>query len=435
MTNTNNNTAATVTPATIKAIAKIAVRDVTPEQLGDLLASRDWSEMVTPAPEGVTYPWAVTSSRLEAVPVEELLDGVKAGTYRPASSQRIAGVWTAQQAMLLVDSLLRGWPCSVITLVYIPGDDKAGTTDLYLIIDGLQRLTALRKAEEALEIAAASGNATATAMLEALRAATIPCQIVTCGEDAAAAMFPRVNNGSPLAAIEGVAAEFAAPVRAALATWYTWSDTLPLRVGALKSRALAMCLACAATASYGAVSSGQGVASKYLMSAEIVPEMPQWVPALWDAIQGHDWAGSHGAEYWSKPARFVPLVAAYAMMTRPVAIAKDGGAQYMDYPSPADVPAMLAAYDTRGGDKYEYTTTTRKGTTTRKSEAMRDSLGVDGSGAALNWRRMWAIIALLSPAPSKGKGAQTPEEQAAAAKSKAALSAARKGGKGKGGVK
>lgn len=194
--------------------------------------------------------------------VENLLSAQKIGTIATPDIQRPAGVWSTEQEALLADSLLRGWSVGVISLV------KVG--ELELLVDGLQRLTALAhytdfladkmEAEQAEEyrlramegvdpavLAAAVDAHEQTANKQLALLDSVVMVSVTEAEDArdAAELFLRLNNGTPLSKIQ----RGTAGLDSAVLEWARgWADLLPEKVSGKIGRdeAALVLAACAA---------------------------------------------------------------------------------------------------------------------------------------------------------------------------------------------
>ena len=80
------------------------------------------------------------STEIKTMTVSELLTAQDIGDIATPDIQRPAGVWNAEQCAKLEDTISRGWGIGTISLVEIVKDGKT----LRLLVDGLQRMTALR---------------------------------------------------------------------------------------------------------------------------------------------------------------------------------------------------------------------------------------------------------------------------------------------------
>lgn len=191
------------------------------------------------------------NTTIENKTVDELLTAQRIGEIATPDIQRPAGVWTEEQEELLADTLLRGWSVGVISLVEVG--------DVLLIVDGLQRLTALSHNVERREAlvatleaaveqarAAAEGKADDSNEVQTLRAYEeelaaaldeldslydcLVCVSVTASNDLtdAAMLFVRLNNGTPLSKIQRGTAGLDGKV---LEWARGWADLLPAKVG------------------------------------------------------------------------------------------------------------------------------------------------------------------------------------------------------------
>lgn len=190
------------------------------------------------------------STEIKTMTVSELLTAQDVGDIATPDIQRPAGVWNAEQCAKLEDTISRGWGIGTISLVEIVKDGKT----LRLLVDGLQRMTALRTqrdaAQSALDAAslaavaavdaavgkdAAAANAITDAAADDLAAAqrrldtltSYPVAVsVTTTDDptTAAELFVRLNNGTPLSKIQ----RGTAGLKPAVLAWArTFAELLP----------------------------------------------------------------------------------------------------------------------------------------------------------------------------------------------------------------
>lgn len=190
------------------------------------------------------------STEIKTMTVSELLTAQDIGDIATPDIQRPAGVWNAEQCAKLEDTISRGWGIGTISLVEIVKDGKT----LRLLVDGLQRMTALRiqrdAAQSALDAAslaalaavdaavgkdAAAANAITDAAADDLAAAqrrldtltSYPVAVsVTTTDDptTAAELFVRLNNGTPLSKIQ----RGTAGLKPAVLAWArTFAELLP----------------------------------------------------------------------------------------------------------------------------------------------------------------------------------------------------------------
>lgn len=199
------------------------------------------------------------NTEIKTMTVSDLLTAQDVGDIATPDIQRPAGVWNAEQCAKLEDTISRGWGIGTISIVEIVKDGKA----LRLLVDGLQRLTALRiqrdAAQAALDAADAAYNAavdegtkldTNPAADPAAKAAAdaaiktafedynaarnrytvlseyqVAVTITTTDEPTTAAeLFVRLNNGTPLSKIQRGTAGLKSDV---LAWARTYAELLP----------------------------------------------------------------------------------------------------------------------------------------------------------------------------------------------------------------
>lgn len=190
------------------------------------------------------------STEIKTMTVSELLTAQDIGDIATPDIQRPAGVWNAEQCAKLEDTISRGWGIGTISLVEIVKDGKT----LRLLVDGLQRMTALRTQRDAAQAAldaaslaalaavdaavgkdAAAANAITDAAADDLAAAqrrldtltSYPVAVsVTTTDDptTAAELFVRLNNGTPLSKIQ----RGTAGLKPAVLAWArTFAELLP----------------------------------------------------------------------------------------------------------------------------------------------------------------------------------------------------------------
>lgn len=203
------------------------------------------------------------STEIKTMTVADLLTAQDIGDIATPDIQRPAGVWNAEQCAKLEDTISRGWGIGTISLVEIVKDGKT----LRLLVDGLQRLTALRiqrdAAAAAVDTAEAAYNAAvdegtkldanpaanpaadpaakaaadaaikaafedynaAAARLSRLEAYPVAVSVTTTDDPTTAAeLFVRLNNGTPLSKIQ----RGTAGLKPAILAWArTYADLLP----------------------------------------------------------------------------------------------------------------------------------------------------------------------------------------------------------------
>lgn len=177
------------------------------------------------------------STEIKTMTVSELLTAQDIGDIATPDIQRPAGVWNAEQCAKLEDTISRGWGIGTISLVEIVKDGKT----LRLLVDGLQRMTALRiqrdaaqAALDAASLAAGADNAPETAAddlaaaqrrLDTLTSYPVAVSVTTTDDPTTAAeLFVRLNNGTPLSKIQ----RGTAGLKPAVLAWArTFAELLP----------------------------------------------------------------------------------------------------------------------------------------------------------------------------------------------------------------
>ena len=199
------------------------------------------------------------STEIKTMTVSELLTAQDIGDIATPDIQRPAGVWNAEQCAKLEDTISRGWGIGTISLVEIVKDGKT----LRLLVDGLQRMTALRTqrdaAQSAFDVAESAYNAAvdegakldenpaadknaksaadsaidtaaddlaaAAARLSRLESYPVAVTVTTTDDPTTAAeLFVRLNNGTPLSKIQ----RGTAGLKPAILAWArTFAELLP----------------------------------------------------------------------------------------------------------------------------------------------------------------------------------------------------------------
>lgn len=190
------------------------------------------------------------STSIKTMTVSDLLTAQDVGDIATPDIQRPAGVWSAEQCAKLEDTISRGWGIGTISIVEIVKDGKT----LRLLVDGLQRITALRTqrdaAQAALDAAAIAAAAAVDAAvgktpeeaktitdaaaddltaaqrrLDTLTSYPVAVSVTTTDDPTTAAeLFVRLNNGTPLSKIQ----RGTAGLKPAVLAWArTYADLLP----------------------------------------------------------------------------------------------------------------------------------------------------------------------------------------------------------------
>lgn len=177
------------------------------------------------------------STEIKTMTVSELLTAQDIGDIATPDIQRPAGVWNAEQCAKLEDTISRGWGIGTISLVEIVKDGKT----LRLLVDGLQRMTALRTQRDAAQAAfdaaalaaeaaeapetAADDLAAAQRRFDILTSYPVAVSVTTTDDPTTAAeLFVRLNNGTPLSKIQ----RGTAGLKPAVLAWArTFAELLP----------------------------------------------------------------------------------------------------------------------------------------------------------------------------------------------------------------
>lgn len=240
-------------------------------------------------------------SGMELVTVADLLDlNVAIPDYQRGYQ------WTTKQEELLADSLQRGIPLPPVIVARIPRPDGG---EALLLIDGLQRTTALRNITEA--CGTTEEGAAKMAEIDECRAWVL---YIDCADaDEAATLFVRYNNGSPLS---GVQRQKAALPAAKLAIVAPYTAALKrfgfAKLGKVTPDTAAVMLAAAAVAmvdesSKDKASTSGASASKLVASAATVPALER-MPGFTAAIEAVASLEDRAVRaLWATPARLVPL--------------------------------------------------------------------------------------------------------------------------------
>ena len=177
------------------------------------------------------------NTEIKTMTVSELLTAQDIGDIATPDIQRPAGVWNAEQCAKLEDTIMRGWGIGTISLVEIVKDGKT----LRLLVDGLQRMTALRTQRDAAQAAldaaslaaeapeapetAADDLVAAQRRFDTLTSYPVAVSVTTTDDPTTAAeLFVRLNNGTPLSKIQ----RGTAGLKPAVLAWArTFAELLP----------------------------------------------------------------------------------------------------------------------------------------------------------------------------------------------------------------
>lgn len=224
------------------------------------------------------------STEIKTMTVSELLTAQDIGDIATPDIQRPAGVWSAEQCAKLEDTISRGWGIGTISIVEIVKDGKT----LRLLVDGLQRLTALRiqrdAAEAALDaasLAAGADNAPETAAddlvgaqrrLDTLTSYPVAVSVTTTDDPTTAAeLFVRLNNGTPLSKIQ----RGTAGLKPAILAWArTYAELLPEKVSGKIGRDEAAFIFAACAANKKRMTTNGPACIKFLATLTDPAELP-----------------------------------------------------------------------------------------------------------------------------------------------------------------
>ena len=224
------------------------------------------------------------STEIKTMTVSELLTAQDIGDIATPDIQRPAGVWNAEQCAKLEDTISRGWGIGTISLVEIVKDGKT----LRLLVDGLQRMTALRTQRDAAQAAldaaslaaaadpapenAADDLAAATRRLDTLTSYPVAVSVTTTDDPTTAAeLFVRLNNGTPLSKIQ----RGTAGLKPAVLAWArTFAELLPDHMTGKIGRDEAALIFAACAANRKRMTTNGPACIKYLATLTDPAELP-----------------------------------------------------------------------------------------------------------------------------------------------------------------
>lgn len=224
------------------------------------------------------------STEIKTMTVEELLTAQDVGDIATPDIQRPAGVWSAEQCAKLEDTISRGWGIGTISIVEVSKGEKT----LRLLVDGLQRLTALRTQRDAAQAAldaaslaaeaaeapetAADDLAAAQRRLDTLTSYPVAVSVTTTDDiTVAAELFVRLNNGTPLSKIQ----RGTAGLKPAILAWArTFADLLPEHMTGKIGRDEAALIFAACAANKKRMTTNGPACIKYLATLTDVDGLP-----------------------------------------------------------------------------------------------------------------------------------------------------------------
>ena len=224
------------------------------------------------------------STEIKTMTVSELLTAQDIGDIATPDIQRPAGVWSAEQCAKLEDTISRGWGIGTISIVEIAKDGKT----LRLLVDGLQRMTALRTQRDAAQAAldaaslaaaadpapenAADDLAAAQRRLDTLTSYPVAVSVTTTDDPTTAAeLFVRLNNGTPLSKIQ----RGTAGLKPAVLAWArTFAELLPEHMTGKIGRDEAALIFAACAANRKRMTTNGPACIKYLATLTDPAELP-----------------------------------------------------------------------------------------------------------------------------------------------------------------
>ena len=246
------------------------------------------------------------STKIMTMSVADLLTAQDVGDIATPDIQRPAGVWNSEQCAKLEDTISRGWGIGTISLVEIVKDGKT----LRLLVDGLQRLTALRIQRDAAEAALDAAEAAylaevdggkklaadpaadpaakdaakdamntaykdynaANARLSCIEAYHVPVTVTTTDDPTTAAeLFVRLNNGTPLSKIQ----RGTAGLKPAVLAWArTYAELLPEKISGKIGRDEAAFIFAACAVNKKRMTTNGPACIKYLSTLTDPAELP-----------------------------------------------------------------------------------------------------------------------------------------------------------------
>lgn len=219
-------------------------------------------------------------------------------------------VWTEEQEDKLLETILSGKPIPAIIIGDLTIDEK----NMALIIDGLQRTTAIKNLsaryprwDEMTEYQKAEYGYLMEYTVHVMR---IRCNSILDLAD----LFTRYNSGTALTAIQKGKAQLPADMLPKVNVWAEWAQrNLPAKCGNVNSDTVGTLLACAMAVAPEKIATTGAPAVKALKACtpDAIPGIPEWAAGLMDAINAIDPEQvDYNAAYFVSPQRLLPLFAA-----------------------------------------------------------------------------------------------------------------------------
>lgn len=232
-------------------------------------------------------------------------------------------VWTEEQEDKLLETILAGKPIPALIVGELTVDDK----NMSLIIDGLQRTTAIRNLSTHYprwdEMTEYQRNEYSYLMEYTVHVMRIRCNSILDLAD----LFTRYNSGTALTAIQKGKAQLPADMLPKVNVWAEWAQkNLPAKCGSVNSDTVGTLLACAMSVPPEKIATTGAPAVKALKACtpDAIPGIPDWAGDVMDAINAIDPEQvDYNAAYFVSPQRLLPLFAAIRDCKPDMAILQD----------------------------------------------------------------------------------------------------------------
>lgn len=219
-------------------------------------------------------------------------------------------VWTEEQEDKLLETILAGKPIPALIIGELTVDDK----NMSLIIDGLQRTTAIRNLSARYprwdEMTEYQRSEYSYLMEYTVHVMRIRCNSILDLAD----LFTRYNSGTALTAIQKGKAQLPADMLPKVNVWAEWAQkNLPAKCGNVNSDTVGTLLACAMSVAPEKIATTGSPAVKALKACtpDSIPAIPDWAGDVMDTINAIDPEQvDYGTAYFVSPQRLLPLFAA-----------------------------------------------------------------------------------------------------------------------------
>lgn len=219
-------------------------------------------------------------------------------------------VWTEEQEDKLLETILAGKPIPALIIGELTVDNK----NMSLIIDGLQRTTAIKNLSARYprwdEMTEYQRNEYSYLMEYTVHVMRIRCNSILDLAD----LFTRYNSGTALTAIQKGKAQLPADMLPKVNVWAEWAQkNLPAKCGNVNSDTVGTLLACAMSVPPEKIATTGAPAVKALKTCtpDAIPGIPDWAGDVMDTINAIDPEQvDYNATYFVSPQRLLPLFAA-----------------------------------------------------------------------------------------------------------------------------